>query len=137
MVARQEGHARLHGPDHAALDATLAGLIRGETTALPAADPYRNRVLRSFFRAGKLTTIPAQLKKKMVVMQELGLLFGPGRRYPEREVNAILGEVHPDVATLRREMIGMNILARDRGVYWRVTPDSPGPSDEGAGGPVE
>ncbi|GHF40375.1 biotin operon repressor [Deinococcus metalli] len=140
MTARQHGHARLHGPDHAALDATLAGLVRGTTPTLPSADPYRERVLRSFFQGGRLTTIPAQLKKKVVVMHELGQRFEPGRMYPEREVNAILGGVHPDVSTLRREMVGIGVLARERGVYWRVTPDgtdSPGTADAAGAGPLE
>lgn len=142
MTARQDGHSRLHGPDHAALDVTVAGLIRGQSPTPPSADPYRDRVLRAFFRDGRLSTIPAQLKKKTVVMQELGALFEPGREYPEREVNAILAARHPDVATLRREMIGLGILARARSVYWRVMPghappSSPGTADDGAIGPVE
>lgn len=139
MTARQDGHARLHGPDHAALNATLAGLIRGEHPTPPSADPYRERVLRAFFRDGRLTTIPAQLKKKVVVMHELGHLFEPGRRYLEREVNAILGEWHPDVFTLRREMVGMGVMARERGVYWRAGDSAarPGGADAGENGPLE
>lgn len=137
MTARQDGHSRRHGPDHAALDATLAGLIRGDVPTPPSADPYRDRVLRSFLKDGKLTTIPAQLKKKTVVMHHLGTLFEPGREYPEREVNAVLGELHPDVFTLRRELVGMGILTRTRGVYRRVMPDSPATGDEASDRPLE
>jgi hypothetical protein len=47
-------------------------------------------------------------------------LFEADRRYPEAEVNAIIQEKHWDSATLRREMIGHRMLARDNGVYWRL-----------------
>jgi hypothetical protein len=35
-------------------------------------------------------------------------------------VNEIIGRHHPDFATLRRELIGANLLAREAGVYWRL-----------------
>ncbi|MGN6757722.1 MAG: DUF2087 domain-containing protein, partial [Thermomicrobiales bacterium] len=40
--------------------------------------------------------------------------------YPEAEVNEIIKCYHPDAATLRRELIGHQLLARERGVYWRT-----------------
>ena len=43
-----------------------------------------------------------------------------GRRYPEAEVNAILQRRHWDSATMRREMVGWRMLAREAGVYWRL-----------------
>jgi hypothetical protein len=32
----------------------------------------------------------------------------------------IIGRHHPDFATLRRELIGAKLLARENGVYWRL-----------------
>ena len=34
-------------------------------------------------------------------------------------VTEIIGRVHPDFATLRREMIDTGLMAREREVYWR------------------
>lgn len=120
MTAQQDGHYRLHGVNHAALDVTLSALVRGEAATPRASDPYRERVLRAFIKNGKLTAIPAQRKKKDVVLHYLAELFEPERQYPEKEVNAVLGELHPDFFTLRRELIGLGVMARDKGLYWRV-----------------
>lgn len=129
MTARQDGHQRLHRANSTALNATLAELIGGEVPLPAADDPYRVRVLRAFIKDGKLTRIPAQRKKRDVVLQELAGLFEPGRLYPEQQVNAVLGEWHADFFTLRRELVGLDLLARKDGVYWRVegTPEAASP----------
>nr|WP_246363490.1 DUF2087 domain-containing protein [Deinococcus budaensis] len=120
-TVRQDGHHRLHGVNHAALGATLSALIRGEAAAPAAQDPYRARVLRAFVKDGRLTRIPAQRKKRDVILHELASLFEPGRSYSEREVSDALAGFHPDFFTLRRELVGLGLLAREKGVYWRVT----------------
>lgn len=119
MTVRQEGHHRYFSTQQETLNVNLAALVRGEVNVAPAADPYQERVLRSFLRGGKLVQIPAQRKKKDVILHYLATLFEPGQHYPEREVNAMLGEYHPDFFTLRRELIGLGLLERDKGVYWR------------------
>lgn len=133
-TVRSEGHHRLHGANHAAMNATLAALVRGEAAAPAPEDPYRARVLRSFLRDGRLTRIPAQRKKRDVILHELASLFEPGRTYSEREVSDALAGFHPDFFTLRRELVGLGLLARERGVYWRVTegvtPRTPQPADD-------
>ncbi|MEF2277036.1 DUF2087 domain-containing protein [Deinococcus sp. YIM 134068] len=119
-TVRSEGHHRLHGANQAALDVTLAALVRGEGATPTAEDPYRARVLRAFVRDGRLTRIPAQRKKRDVILRELAALFEPGRTYTEREVSDALAEYHPDFFTLRRELVGLGLLTRENGVYWRV-----------------
>jgi hypothetical protein len=42
------------------------------------------------------------------------------RRYSEKEVNEIIGRIHEDYATLRRELIDSRRLAREREIYWRI-----------------
>jgi hypothetical protein len=45
-----------------------------------------------------------------------------GKRYNEKKVNEILGGYHEDTATLRRELVGAGLMAResDGSAYWRV-----------------
>ena len=83
-------------------------------------EAYRRKVIDSFFAYGKLKTIPMQKKKERIVLEELAKAFEPGRQYTEREVNIILADYHDDFCTLRRDMIGEKLLARDHQVYWRV-----------------
>jgi hypothetical protein len=82
-------------------------------------DPAEDAVLRTFLRDGRLVSIPAQHSKRRVVLEHLVHVFEPGVRYPEREVNALLGAWHPDVAALRRYLVDEGLLTRDAGVYWR------------------
>jgi hypothetical protein len=82
-------------------------------------DPAEDAVLSAFVRNGRLTSIPAQRAKRLVVLDHLVRVFEPGVRYPEREVNALLAVWHPDVAALRRYLVDERLLTRDSGVYWR------------------
>ena len=83
-------------------------------------EAYRRKVLDSFFSYGKLKAIPTQKKKERIVLEELVKAFDRERQYTEREVNIILADFHDDFCTLRRDMIGEKLLARDHQVYWRV-----------------
>ena len=83
-------------------------------------EAYRQKVLDTFFAYGKLKSIPTQKKKERIILEELAKAFEPGRQYTEREVNIILADYHDDFCTLRRDMIGEKLLARDHQIYWRV-----------------
>jgi hypothetical protein len=85
----------------------------------------RERVLRAFVHDGRIRAIPARAGKRRVVLEEIVQDFEPGRRYPEREVNEILGRWHADVAALRRYLVDDCLLSRTPGMYWR------------SGGPVD
>jgi hypothetical protein len=50
--------------------------------------PTEDSVLRTFFRNGRLTEIPAKRSKRRMVLERIALEFEPGRRYAEKEVNA-------------------------------------------------
>lgn len=82
-------------------------------------EAYRQKVLAAFFEYGKLKSIPAQKKKERIVLEEIVKAFEPGRQYAEREVNILLADYFDDFCTLRRDMIGEGLLARENGVYWR------------------
>ncbi|MBE2220022.1 MAG: metalloregulator ArsR/SmtB family transcription factor [Anaerolineae bacterium] len=83
-------------------------------------DAYRDKVIKNFFNRGRLTQIPAQQKKRQVIMEKLVEEFEPGQEYTEQEVNRILIEFHDDVATLRREFIAFKLMIRDHGIYQRA-----------------
>jgi biotin operon repressor len=87
--------------------------------ATPVAGPAddRAKVIRNFFDGERLRSIPAKRKQRVIVLQHLLTRFEPGREYPEREVNEILGAAHEDYASLRRELVDYGYLTRDRGMY--------------------
>ena len=86
-------------------------------------EAYRKKVIDTFFEYGKLKSIPTQKKKERIILEEIVKSFEPGRCYTEREVNITLADFHDDFCTLRRDMIGERLLARDHQVYWRVNTD--------------
>lgn len=93
---------------------------------------FRAKTLRSFFRAGRLVSVPAKRRARVVVLLELLDLFEAGRAYPERELNDLLREVHEDVAYLRRELVDYGFLTRQASVY-RVAEECPTPGHTVAG----
>ena len=84
-------------------------------------DEFDARVLENFVDAsGRLLAIPAQHKKRMSVLLWLVEDFEPGRRYPEAEVNQIIGRRHWDFAALRRFLVDEELMQRRSSVYWRT-----------------
>jgi DNA-binding HxlR family transcriptional regulator len=85
---------------------------------LPA---YDAKVLRAFVVDGRLASIPAQPKKREPVLDWLMVrCFAEDRPYPEREVNELIGAVHPDTASLRRYLVETGRMTRAGGVYRRT-----------------
>jgi DNA-binding HxlR family transcriptional regulator len=85
---------------------------------LPA---FEARALRSFIVDGRLVSIPAQEKKKLVVLRYLlERCFADDRPYPEKEVNQQLALFHPDVASLRRYLVAYGLVTRQAGIYRRA-----------------
>ncbi len=77
-------------------------------------------VLRNFVSDGRLRQIPVNRAKRRVVLDWLSTRFEPGKTYPERDVNLLLGMAHADVAALRRYLVDEEFLERRDGFYWRA-----------------
>jgi len=120
---RQAGLAVSAGDERYALDSQrieqLKRLLfsRGEEEAPAAGD---DKVLANFVKGGRLTQIPAQPAKRLVILRWLAEQFEPGREYPEREVNDLLRPINEDYAALRRLLVDHGLLTREAGVYRRV-----------------
>lgn len=123
VSARAEGVTHWHRLETEALTGFNRVLLdKGAVTAL-AAPPETDaaRIVSNFLNEdGTLKHLPASRKKRWMVLEWLMEGFEDGRRYPEKEVNAILQQRHWDSATIRREMVGYRMLAREDNVYWRL-----------------
>ena len=101
----------------------LDSLGRSEETAdtpHSGQGPEADRILKIFVRDGALVQIPAVHSKRIVVLDWLAAMFEPGQAYAEKDVNEILGRVHPDYAALRRYLVDEEFLHRRDGFYWRA-----------------
>ena len=105
---------------------TLGELIFPQENAQTAEslreEQYRRKVLKTFMPNGVCVQMPAQLKKRIIIYREIFGRFDPSRTYTEKEVNAIISDVHADYCTVRRDFIGMGWMQRSSGIY-TVNPD--------------
>lgn len=83
-------------------------------------EAWESKVLKNFFEDNRLKEIPASRKKRVVILKWLANQFEFGVKYPEVQVNEIIKRYHPDCATLRRELIGYQLMERENSVYWRL-----------------
>lgn len=127
VSARTQSYYNIYELDRAALEAMSKQLFSTEQiTSVPAdvdLDAYDHKVVADYTRRdGRLKTIPAQRKKLDAILRYVVKAFDVGKRYSEKKVNEILGGYHEDTATLRRELVGAGLMAResDGSAYWRV-----------------
>jgi DNA-binding HxlR family transcriptional regulator len=79
------------------------------------------KVLRAFIVDGRLGSIPAQEKKRLVVLAYLrDRCFPEDREFTEKEVNERLAVFHADVAALRRHFVDAKLMTREAGRYRRA-----------------
>lgn len=106
------------------LDVIAAEARRTSVPAMPYVEEGLPReqaaVLRAFLRDGRLTRLPATRSKRLVVLDHVAKVFEIGRRYPEREVDAMMRVFHDDYAALRRHLVDEGFLSRASGEYWRT-----------------
>jgi DNA-binding HxlR family transcriptional regulator len=125
VSARAEGYYSVYELNEAALRETTRSLFSSEqisaATQAVDLDAYDRKVIADFsLPDGRLKEIPAQRKKLDVILRHVAGSFEPGRKYPEKLVNEILGRFHEDTATLRRELVGNRLMQRQSGEYWKV-----------------
>ncbi|OPA74217.1 ArsR family transcriptional regulator [Paenibacillus selenitireducens] len=78
----------------------------------------KESVLKNFFTAeGRLRSIPVQLKKKLIVFEQLISKLDKGRKYSEKEINEFIKSYHDDFATIRREFIMHQYMFRENEIY--------------------
>jgi DNA-binding HxlR family transcriptional regulator len=125
VSAKAEGYYSVYQLEEKALEARSRSLFsRDDLNAAVAdidLDAYDNKVLKDYIRRdGSLRTIPAQRKKLEAVLRYVVRNFKPGKRYSEKDVNAILGRFHKDTASLRRELVASGMMQREGGGgdYW-------------------
>lgn len=122
VTATKDQYYTMYALQDTSLDRTLRELIMPPTAEqdleAQREAAYRQKVIDSFFVYGKLKTIPAQRKKRVIILEEIAAKFTPGKRYPEKEVNLIISEVYDDFCTLRRDLVDERLIKRDHGEYW-------------------
>ena len=123
LKSQKDQYYQVYSMESSLLKKTLAEMLfipqRGIAESVEE-DAYRKKVLRTFLRRGRLVNIPAQRKKRQIILEKIVEQFEPEKRYPEHEVNIILLDFHDDVATLRRGLTEFGLMERTtNGIYKR------------------
>lgn len=83
-------------------------------------ESYNQKVLDTFISCGKLLKIPAQRKKRRIILEQIVQELEKERIYAEKELTAVLTPWHEDYCFLRREMIAEGLLSREKNRYQRL-----------------
>jgi hypothetical protein len=95
--------------------------VMTETSPADVLDALARDVrLRVFLRDGRIDAMPAKHSRRRQLLAAVAQVFEPGVRYPERQVNDVLGAMFPDYAALRRYLVDEEFLDRAQGEYWRI-----------------
>ena len=96
---------------------------KGAAVDLGTLSPTVRKALLQFDEAKRLVRLPNKLSVQQMTMWALWTRFAVRRQYTEKEVNAVINAFHVfgDQATLRRELVNMQLLGRtsDCSRYWK------------------
>ena len=79
---------------------------------------YREKILKTFIKKGRLTKLPVQHKKKLIILYEFVKNIKIGKEYEEKEIDEIINKVYDDHCTIRRLLIDEGIMKRKNHIYW-------------------
>ena len=97
---------------------TLEAFLQTDPDTRDADRKYRDGIIDNFIRGGRLTTIPAQRKKREVIFAHILRDLAADMAYTEQQINDVILAYHEDYCTIRREMIACGQLRRERDTYY-------------------
>jgi hypothetical protein len=81
-------------------------------------DEEKANVIRNFIvGTGELKALPAQRKKKLILLEYMLRGLEHGKTYKEKEINEHIKQYHQDFATVRREFVMGHFMYRQNGIY--------------------
>ena len=130
VTCRRTQFYRIYSVNREIFAQSLEDLI-GRTPEPDDDTRYRESVIANFFENGRLKLLPAQQKKREVVLRYLLETLNPKTEYPEEEIDAHIERYFDDYCTVRREMIAFSLLSRRKNPaggadLYRVVKQRPG-----------
>lgn len=112
-------HYIIYSLNYDIMNMSIEALIKSATT-VDDSRTYEEKVIESFFEYGKLKQIPAQQKKREIVMAYIASNFELNKIYSELEVVAALLKIHDDYITIKRDLISMGFFEDLNMKYRRI-----------------
>ena len=82
-------------------------------------EKYKTKVINTFIVNGQLAKLPAQLKKRLIILDWFAARFDKDREYTEAEVSEVISQTFEDYCLIRREMIDLGLMSRQKNLYKR------------------
>lgn len=105
-------------------DMSLKSLVLDADVKLKEQDKveeqFREKVLKSFFKYGKLTKIPSQKMKRAWVLERVAESLSLGKNYSPTELKVLLSEIYSDPGLLISEMTAVGVIKLNEGKYKRL-----------------
>jgi predicted transcriptional regulator len=131
VSARAEGYYSVYRLEVDNLERMARQLLAEDTLPEAARDldrkAYDRKVLRDYLHEdGTIRQLPTYQRKLDVILRYIAEGFEFGNTYSEKEVNAVIGALHEDISGLRRDLINVGYLDREKdgSAYWRVEPST-------------
>lgn len=127
VTARAEGYYNIYALQTDVLEGMAQKLLSSKTLPAVAQDldrgAYDRQILKTYLAEdGTLTKVPSTRRKLDVILQFIAEKFENDRTYTEKEVNAVISALNPDISGLRRDLISARLLGREKdgSAYWRI-----------------
>ena len=127
VSARAEGYYNIYTLRTEVLQEMAQRMLSENTLPDVAKDldreAYDRKVLKDYLeKDGTVSQLPTNRRKLDVILRYLAEMFEFDREYSEKEVNEIIGRYNEDISGLRRDLISVGYLDRERdgSAYWRV-----------------
>jgi predicted transcriptional regulator len=86
--------------------------------AIEVDEEVKQKVIGNFLLAnGRLKTLPAQRKKKLIMLEYMTKGLRTGKVYTEEDINNHIQQFYDDYATVRREWVMSHFMFRENGKY--------------------
>jgi predicted transcriptional regulator len=127
VSARAEGYYSVYRLEANNLERMARQLLAEDTLPDAARDldrkAYDRKILRDYLNEdGTIRQLPTNQRKLDVVLRYIVEQFESGRIYSEKEVNTVIGALNEDISGLRRDLVSVGYMDRERdgSAYWRV-----------------
>ncbi len=78
---------------------------------------YRDKVLKAFIKNDVVQRMPAQLKKRLIILSWFAAKFERERTYQEEEVSTIIQKHYDDYCLVRRDLVDFQFMTRHKQIY--------------------
>lgn len=119
VFSTQIQHYIIYSINHEMMDKKIGDFIRS-VIQFDDSRGYEEKVVNSFFEYGRLKRLPAQIKKREIIIGYISSKLDMNKVYNEKELISSILELYDDYCTVKRDLIGMGFLEDMGGKYKRI-----------------